>query len=104
MNDMAMQERRIARHNARVEARYKMSGKRRVKIRPLKAHVLRVWLNEDLSYVGSAYKSFNFTYLQQGKQWRNDVYATDELDAWRKAKAELKAGNCYLGRRYYEVK
>ena len=99
-----MSERSIARHNARVEARYKMSGKRRVKIRPLKFHVLRVWLDETVVFINPSYKSFSFTYLQRGRQWRDDVYATDELDAWRKAKADLKAGNCYLGRRYYEVK
>lgn len=99
--------RSIAKHNAKVEARINMSGKRHTKIRPLKAHVLRVWedANGVAFFPNSPYpRSFDFTYIQQGRVWRDDVYATDELDAWRKAKAELKAGICYLGRRYYEVK
>ena len=94
--------RSIAKHNAKVEARINMSGKRHTKIRPLKAHVLRVWLESDFGYPNT--RSFDFTYIQQGRVWRDDVYATDELDAWRKAKADLRAGFCYLGRRYYEVK
>lgn len=97
-----MNERSIAKHNAKVEARIKMRAKRGVAIRPLKAHVLRVWLESDFGFQRT--RNYNFTYLQQGRQYQDDVYADDELDAWRKAKADLKAGFCYLGRRYYEVK
>lgn len=99
-----MNERSIAKHSAKVNARIKMSAKKGVKIRPLKFHVLRVWVDESCYTHNPNYKSFNFSYLQQGKQWLGDVYAADELDAWRKAKAELRAGNCYLGKFYYEVK
>ena len=96
-----MNERSIARHNAKVEARIRMQGKKQVHIRPLKFHVLRVWLDDGYPHPVGGVLNYNFTYLQQGRQWKDDVYATDELDAWRKAKADLKAGSCYLGRRYY---
>jgi hypothetical protein len=43
---------------------------------------------------------YRFIYIQQGRQWGCFMWATDELDAWRKAKRGLKAGNYYLGHEY----
>jgi hypothetical protein len=87
-----------AKHNAKVQRANAMRGKRRVKVRPLKFHILRV-TEEDVQ--GSTeIKEYYFIYLQQGQQWRGSVYAKDELDAWLEAKEDLRAGNQYLGRWY----
>ena len=78
-----------------------MRGKKAVRIRPLKAYVLRIVADPFLiAYTGN-YNLYHVIYLQHGRQWSNSVYATDELDAWRKAKVALNNGDIYRGRNYY---
>ena len=91
-------------HNAKIEARRRMRGTKQVTLRPLKAYVLRVWLEPSDYYPTHGDRSFEFTYIQQGRQWRGSLWAKDELAAYIEAKKGLRMNDFYLGRSYYRVR